>query len=80
MTSYQQHKFLHFVTGSDRVPVGGIASLGLVIQSTSQDQHSLPSSHTCFNILNLSIHYSSKQQLSEKLFLSLQYTEGFGFA
>ena len=34
MNVRDQRRFLHFVTGSDRVPVGGLQTLKLVVQST----------------------------------------------
>jgi len=44
------------------------------------DTHSLPTSHTCFNQLDLP-EYKSKEILREKLFLAItEGKEGFGFA
>jgi HECT-domain (ubiquitin-transferase) len=80
LTVYEKHKFLHFVTGSDRVPVGGISKLGLTIMSTGQPNTSLPSSHTCFSILNIPSSYESLENVQERLKLALEYYEGFGFA
>jgi hypothetical protein len=73
-----KRKFLHFVTGSERIPLGGIANLGLAIQSTSQSAQSLPAAHTCFNILDLSSNYSSAEQVRERLMLALEHSHGFG--
>lgn len=75
-----KYKFLEFVTGSDRLPIGGISKVGLIIQSTEQDCNALPSSHTCFNILELPRSYVSADQLRSKLVLALEYSRGFGFA
>jgi len=72
-------KFLQFVSGSDRVPVGGLANVHLIVQSTAQDTSALPSSHTCFNVLDLPM-YESKEQLREKLLIALEHMQGFGLA
>eukprot|EP01038_Epipyxis_sp_PR26KG_P010000 gene10000-13455_t len=78
LSGENKRKFLQFVTGSERVPVGGISKLGLIIQSTAQDSTALPTSHTCFNILDLPSTYSSKDQLENRLKIALEYGEGFG--
>jgi hypothetical protein len=75
-SSFEKHRFLHFVTGSNRVPLGGIKMLKLIIQPILSNT-ALPSSHTCFNLLDLPC-YNSKEQLAEKLKLSLQHYKGFG--
>lgn len=80
LPSFEKRQFLHFVTGSDRVPVGGISRLGLTIQGTSQPSSALPASHTCFNVLDLPSTYLSKEQLKEKLYISITHHQGFGFA
>jgi len=80
MHDFEKRNFLRFVTGSDRVPVGGLARLGLLIQGTLQPSSALPSSHTCFNVLNVPSTYESKEHMKEKFYLALQYCEGFGYA
>jgi hypothetical protein len=50
----------------------------LTIQSTAQQETALPTSHTCFNILNIPQSYSSYEQLAERFHLALQHHEGFG--
>jgi hypothetical protein len=75
----QQRRFLQFVTGSDRVPVGGIQNVRLVVQSTGQDPSALPAAHTCFNTLDLPV-YPTKEQLRERLLVALEHAEGFGLA
>lgn len=80
LTSYEKHRFLQFVSGSDRVPVGGIQQLKLIIQSTSMDEsikQYLPVAHTCFNTLDLPL-YKNEIQMKEKLLLALQNYQGFG--
>ena len=71
-----KRKFLLFVSGSDRVPLGGWKSFRLVIQRTG-DPAALPAAHTCFNILDLP-EYTSLDELQSKLVYALQNTEGFG--
>ena len=124
-----------FITGSDRVPIGGLAKLKLVIARQGPDsnryvrillflaclstwenlyfQHeffsnsweqnsewgvniyfrvivmyelcnsnlcrsfSLPTAHTCFNVL-LIPDYSKKSQLEERLVKAITYSKGFG--
>jgi hypothetical protein len=54
------------------------AEIRLTIQSTAQQETALPTSHTCFNILNIPQSYSSYEQLAERFHLALQHHEGFG--
>lgn len=51
----QQKQFLFFVTGSDRVPIKGLASLTPPFTISRAGPHSdrLPTAHTCFNHLLL---------------------------
>ncbi|KAL0246647.1 hypothetical protein GEMRC1_007858 [Eukaryota sp. GEM-RC1] len=72
----QQRKFLQFVTGTDRVPVGGLSNLKFVIGRASPESF-LPTAHTCFNILILP-DYKDENLLREKLLLAIQNSEGFG--
>jgi len=69
-------RFLHFLTGSDRVPVSGLAKMRFVIQQV-KDTTRLPAAHTCFNILDLPA-YGSITELQEKLVFAITNTEGFG--
>lgn len=69
---------LAFVTGSDRVPAGGLGELRLQVQHSPGDTDSLPSSHTCFNLLDLPL-YASPEQLRDKMLLALEHgAQGFG--
>lgn len=79
LPTVQQRRFLTFVTGSDRVPVGGIENVKLVVQSTGQDPSALPAAHTCFNTLDLPV-YPTQQQTQLKLNQALEHAEGFGLA
>ena len=72
-----KRKVLLFVTGSDRVPIKGLASLPFCIQRSGDNSERLPTAHSCFNILDLP-EYSSKIILAERLSVALRHTEGFG--
>lgn len=65
-----------FLTGSDRIPILGMKSLGLVIQSTGGGEQYLPVAHTCFNLLDLP-KYTSLETLREKLFQAIEHNQGF---
>ncbi|CAN0056277.1 unnamed protein product [Phaeothamnion confervicola] len=43
-----QRKFLMFVTGTMKAPVGGLGKLRFVVQRAGPDSMQLPTSHTCF--------------------------------
>lgn len=73
-----KRKLLQFVTSSDRVPIGGLSQLKIIIQRGGSELH-LPSSHTCVNHLVLPP-YRSKALLREKLELAVQHSRGFGLA
>ena len=51
----QQKQLLFFVTGSDRVPIKGLASLTppFTISRAGPPSDRLPTAHTCFNHLLL---------------------------
>lgn len=66
-----------FRTGSDRVPVGGLSRLKLVIARNGPDSDRLPTSHTCFNVLLLP-EYTNKQKLEDRLLKAINYSKGFG--
>lgn len=73
--------FLLFVTGTNKVPIGGFAHLygsngpqKLTINKISTK--SLPSSHSCFNRLDMP-EYKSKDILSQKLYYAIKETKGF---
>lgn len=71
-----KRKLLQFITGNDRIPVAGPASLKLIIMKNGCDTDRLPSSQTCFNTLLLP-EYSSKGKLESKLQTALEMTAGF---
>jgi ubiquitin-protein ligase E3 A len=72
----KRKRLLQFITGNDRIPVSGSASLRLVIMKNGCDTDRLPSSQTCFNTLLLP-EYSSKDKLEKKLETALEMTAGF---
>lgn len=55
LQQHQQKQLLFFVTGSDRVPIKGLASLTPQFTISRAGPHSdrLPTAHTCFNHLLL---------------------------
>eukprot|EP00794_Sanderia_malayensis_P011042 gene11042-12207_t len=78
--SDEQRKFLQFITGSPRLPVGGFRSLNppltivrKTVESTSSPDNYLPSVMTCVNYLKLP-DYSSIEVMSNQL--RTAYTEG----
>ncbi|XP_020853826.1 putative E3 ubiquitin-protein ligase HERC4 isoform X3 [Phascolarctos cinereus] len=72
----KKKQFLLFLTGSDRIPILGMKSLKLVIQSTGGGEAYLPVSHTCFNLLDLP-KYTEKETLRSKLIQAIDHNEGF---
>ncbi|XP_065602068.1 probable E3 ubiquitin-protein ligase HECTD2 isoform X2 [Cyrtonyx montezumae] len=72
-----QKKLLHFATGSDRVPVGGMADLNFKISKSEASTNWLPVAHTCFNQLCLPP-YKNKKELKQKLIIGISNAEGFG--
>ncbi|XP_009640206.1 probable E3 ubiquitin-protein ligase HECTD2 [Egretta garzetta] len=72
-----QKKLLHFATGSDRVPVGGMADLNFKIAKSETSTNWLPVAHTCFNQLCLPP-YKNRKELKQKLIIGISNAEGFG--
>ncbi|XP_026765409.2 ubiquitin-protein ligase E3A [Galleria mellonella] len=72
-----KRKLLEFATGSDRVPVGGLSYLKLVIARNGPDCDRLPTAHTCFNVLLLP-EYDSQEKLQDRLMKAISYSKGFG--
>lgn len=72
-----QRKLLEFSTGSDRVPIGGLSNLKLVIARHGSDSERLPTAHTCYNILLLP-EYDSKEKLRDRLLKAINFSQGFG--
>ncbi|KXJ10271.1 ubiquitin-protein ligase E3A [Exaiptasia diaphana] len=76
-TLEQKRQLLMFTTGSDRVPVGGLSKVKLIIAKNGSDSLRLPTAHTCFNVLLLP-EYSSKEKLEERLLKAINNAKGFG--
>lgn len=64
----EQRKFIKFVSGTPRLPIGGLESLSprLTISKYSTEDIRLPSASTCYNLLHLP-EYSSLEKTREKL-------------
>lgn len=77
LSNEHKKKLLHFITGSDRVPLKGLSSLPIVIQRNGPDSDRLPTAMTCFNRLLLP-DYKEEAMLRERLLLAVQYGKGFG--
>uniref|UniRef100_A0A0A9X980 HECT-type E3 ubiquitin transferase n=1 Tax=Lygus hesperus TaxID=30085 RepID=A0A0A9X980_LYGHE len=74
-----QRNFLFFCTASDRVPVGSLSKIRLIISRSGGDSTHLPTAQTCFNTLHLP-EYSSKEKLRTLLLKAMENATGFGFA
>ena len=72
-----QRKILSFITGSDRIPAQGPASLVIKIVCAGEDCERFPVARTCFNMLML-YQYGSRQKLVKKLWRAVVESEGFG--
>ncbi|XP_062378987.1 probable E3 ubiquitin-protein ligase HERC3 isoform X1 [Sardina pilchardus] len=72
----KKKQFLLFLTGSDRIPIHGMGSLHIVIQSTSAEEHYLPVAHTCYNLLDMPC-YRTKETLCRRLTQAVEQYEGF---
>ncbi|KAI8963410.1 HECT-domain-containing protein [Daldinia sp. FL1419] len=72
-----QRRLLSFITGSDRIPAMGAASLVIKINCLGIDEGRFPSARTCFNILGLYC-YGSRQRLEDFLWRAVNESEGFG--
>ena len=77
MGDEDRRRLLEFTTGSDRVPVGGLSKLKLIIARNGPDTDRLPTAHTCFNVLLLP-DYSSRDKLRDMLLKAISFSKGFG--
>jgi len=75
----EKKKFLKFLTGTDRVPLQGLAALHMTVQRNGPDSDRLPTASTCYTYLLLP-EYSSKEKLRNKLLTALSNYQGFGLA
>uniref|UniRef100_A0A672HP10 HECT domain-containing protein n=1 Tax=Salarias fasciatus TaxID=181472 RepID=A0A672HP10_SALFA len=72
----KKKQFLLFLTGSDRIPIHGMESLRIVIQSTTAEEDYLPVAHTCYNLLDMP-RYQTKEILRRRLTQAVEQYEGF---
>ena len=72
----EQKKLLKFITGNERLSIGGAQALDFKILRNGADTERLPSAQTCFNMLLLP-EYSSYEKLKEKLLKAIDLTSGF---
>lgn len=72
----KKKQFLLFLTGSDRIPIHGMESLRIVIQSTTAEEHYLPVAHTCYNLLDMP-RYQTKEIVRRRLTQAVEQYEGF---
>lgn len=71
-------KFLKFVTGTSKAPIGGLGAMPFKIQKAGPDSAQLPTSHTCFNTLLLPDYGTDYEKLAERLGRAILECEGFG--
>lgn len=76
-TPGDQRRMLSFITGSDRIPAMGAASLPIKISCLGDDCGRYPIARTCFNLLSL-WRYGSKERLETILWRAVRESEGFG--
>lgn len=72
-----QRKLLSFITGSDRIPAMGAASLTIRVVCLGEDAGRYPTASTCFNSLSL-WKYWTRERLEEMLWTAVRESEGFG--
>lgn len=68
----EKKRFLKFVTGSNRAPVGGLGNLKITVQREA-DSERLPTTHTCFNTLVLPEFGSRRARPASPLWRVLQH-------
>jgi hypothetical protein len=76
-THSQLENFLEFVTGSRRVPIGGMKELDFAIQRNGVDNTKLPTASVCFFRLFLPV-YKTKKELKDRLLIAIENSSGFG--
>ena len=75
MSLAEKRKFLTFLTGCDRAPVGGLANLNVIVQRGA-DLDRFPCAHTCFNMINVP-DYKDMEVLRARLAYAVRETAGF---
>ena len=76
-TPQRQRQLLSFITGSDRIPATGAATLPIKLSCLGDDCGRYPIARTCFNLLSL-WRYGSKERLEAMLWRAVTESEGFG--
>ncbi|XP_027205306.2 putative E3 ubiquitin-protein ligase HERC4 [Dermatophagoides pteronyssinus] len=72
----EKRKFLKFLTGSERIPITGVKSMDIQIQSMNVSEDHLPVAHTCVHILDLPLNYNSENReeiMRKKLLKACDY-------
>ncbi|XP_032886766.1 probable E3 ubiquitin-protein ligase HERC4 [Amblyraja radiata] len=79
LTQEEKKHFLAFLTGCDKVPIGGMGKFTIVIQQDSRTDPDLyfPTAHTCYQMLDLP-RYSSAEILRERFLRAIGCSRGFG--
>ncbi|XP_067902491.1 probable E3 ubiquitin-protein ligase HERC3 isoform X2 [Heterodontus francisci] len=79
LTEEEKRHFLAFLTGCDRVPVGGMGSLSITINHVPWDDPDLyfPTAHICNKTLHLP-KYSSMEILQERFLRAIRFCKEFG--
>jgi E3 ubiquitin-protein ligase HECTD2 len=72
-----QRRLLAFITGSDRIPAMGAASLGIRVSCLGEDCGRFPTARTCFNSLGL-WRCGERGRFEEVLWRAVKESEGFG--
>ena len=72
-----QRRLLLFITGSDRIPAMGAASLSLRVSCLGDDCGRFPVARTCFNVIALR-RYGTRERLEHMLWTAVRESEGFG--
>jgi len=74
MGEEEKKKFLVFLTGSSRVPIGG---LEVNIKFVNVSPEHLPVAHTCFNLLDLPPYTSTKKTIAKLRQALATHSSGF---
>ncbi|KAG7461747.1 hypothetical protein MATL_G00194380 [Megalops atlanticus] len=79
LSEEQKKHFLSFMTGCDRLPVGGLSKMQMTIVNPNKDDpdNYYPVASTCFYVLHLP-NYSSINVLREKFKHAITFYEAFG--
>ncbi|XP_032886385.1 probable E3 ubiquitin-protein ligase HERC4 [Amblyraja radiata] len=81
LTQEEKKHFLAFLTGCDKVPIGGMGKFRIVIREDFRPDPDLyfPTAHTCYQMLDLP-RYSSAEILRERFLRAIGCSRGFGIA